>query len=68
MANLLYFGEDFPGNGYPRIDVAHGGNLDGILKVVNGWTGRCERFQIASVSVHFSQELPRGDCREAGDA
>jgi hypothetical protein len=30
--------------------------------------GRCERFQIASVSVHFSQELPRGDCREAGDA
>jgi cyclase len=38
MANLLYFGEDFPGNGYPRIDVAHGGNLDGILKVMSGWT------------------------------
>jgi cyclase len=47
MANLLYFGEDFPGNGYPRIDVAHGGNLDGILKVVNSWTD--PKFQIVPV-------------------
>lgn len=38
VANLLYFGEDFPGDRYPRIDVAHGGNLDGILKAVSGWT------------------------------
>jgi cyclase len=47
MANLLYFGEDFPGDGYPRIDVAQGGNLDGILKVLNSWTD--SKFQIVPV-------------------
>jgi cyclase len=47
MANLLYFGEDFPGDGYPRIDVAHGGNLDGILKVMSSWTN--PKFRIVPV-------------------
>jgi hypothetical protein len=37
-ANLLYFGEVFPGDGYPMIDFAQGGKLDGFLKTLGGWT------------------------------
>ena len=32
LANLIYLGEVFPGDGYPDIDSAQGGNLDGLLK------------------------------------
>lgn len=38
VANLVYFGEDFPGNSYPVIDLEHGGNLDGLLKTVGSWS------------------------------
>ena len=38
MANVLYFGEVFPGDGYPAIDAEHGGNLDGLVKMLDGWT------------------------------
>lgn len=38
VANLLYFGEVFPGDGYPMIDFAQGGKLDGSLKMLGGWT------------------------------
>jgi hypothetical protein len=37
-ANVLYFGEVFPGDGYPMIDFAQGGKLDGFLKILEGWT------------------------------
>jgi hypothetical protein len=37
-ANLLYFGEVFPGDGYPMIDFAQGGKLDGFVKTLGGWT------------------------------
>jgi hypothetical protein len=47
VANLLYFGEDFPGDSYPRIDVAHGGNVDGILSALGGWTS--PKFRIVPV-------------------
>jgi cyclase len=38
VANLLYFGEVFPGDGYPMIDFAQGGKLDGFVKTLGGWT------------------------------
>ena len=38
LANVVYFGEVFPGDGYPVIDSAHGGSLDGLVKMLDGWT------------------------------
>lgn len=38
VAKLVYWGEVFPGDGYPAIDSAQGGTLDGLLKMLNGWT------------------------------
>ena len=37
-AKLVYFGETFPGDGYPRIDAQQGGKLAGLLKTIGGWT------------------------------
>jgi hypothetical protein len=37
-ANLLYFGEVFPGDGYPKVDPGEGGQLDGILTTLEPWT------------------------------
>lgn len=37
-ANLFYFGELFPGDGYPNIDPKLGGNLDGFSKTLSPWT------------------------------
>jgi len=36
--NVLYFGDVFPGDGYPEIDPQQGGKLDGIVKILSGWT------------------------------
>jgi len=38
VAKLVYFGEVFPGDGYPVIDAEHGGTLDGLVKMIDGWT------------------------------
>ena len=38
VANLVYFGEVFPGDGYPPIDAEHAGSLDGLVKMLDGWT------------------------------
>lgn len=38
VANLVYLGEVFPGDGYPDIDPEQGGNLDGLLKTLSSWT------------------------------
>lgn len=38
VAKLVYFGEVFPGDGYPAIDAEHGGTLDGLVKMMDGWT------------------------------
>lgn len=38
VAKLIYLGEVFPGDGYPEIDPAQGGTLDGLLKTLDGWT------------------------------
>ena len=39
VANLVYLGEVFPGDGYPTINPALGGKLDGLVKVLDAWTG-----------------------------
>jgi len=38
VADLVYFGEVFPGDGYPVIDQSQGGGLDGFLNTLGGWT------------------------------
>jgi cyclase len=38
LGKLVYMGEDFPGDGYPRIDPAQGGTLEGLLKTTESWT------------------------------
>jgi cyclase len=38
VANLIYLGEVFPGDGYPLIDPAQGGTLDGLVNTLDGWT------------------------------
>ena len=44
-ANVVYLGESFPGDGYPRIDAALGGTVDGLLKTLEPWTqGNSVRF------------------------
>jgi len=38
VAKLVYWGEAFPGDGYPAIDAAQKGTLDGLLRMLEGWT------------------------------
>lgn len=42
-AKLVYLGEVFPGDGYPLIDRAQGGTLDGLLKTLGAWAGSTMR-------------------------
>lgn len=37
-AKLVYMGEVYPGDGYPLIDPAQGGALDGLLGTIESWT------------------------------
>jgi cyclase len=37
-AKLVYLGEVYPGDGYPGIDPAQGGQLDGILRTLESWS------------------------------
>jgi cyclase len=39
VANLVYLGEVFPGDGYPAADSAQGGKLMGFVQILDGWTG-----------------------------
>ncbi len=38
VANLVYLGDVFPGDGYPEIDAEQGGKLDGFLRTLDEWT------------------------------
>ena len=38
VAKLVYWGEVFPGDGYPKIDATQKGTLDGLLRMLEGWT------------------------------
>jgi cyclase len=40
VASVAYFGEVFPGDGYPIIDRAQGGTIDGVIKTLGSWTGK----------------------------
>ncbi len=44
VANLVYLGEVYPGDGYPEIDPQQGGKLDGLVKTLGGWTGDTMRI------------------------
>ena len=39
VANVVYLGEVFPGDGYPLIDSAQGGKLDGLIQALGRWMG-----------------------------
>jgi cyclase len=39
VANLVYLGNVFPGDGYPEIDPQQRGNLDGWAKTLEAWSG-----------------------------
>lgn len=43
VQNVYYLGEAFPGDGYPRIDAAQGGTLEGLLDQL-AWTDPKERI------------------------
>jgi cyclase len=51
VANTVYLGEVFPGDGYPMVDPAQGGNLDGLVKTLGSWTGDTFRVVPARGSV-----------------
>ncbi len=51
VANTVYLGEVFPGDGYPMVDPAQGGNLDGLVKTLGSWTGDTFRIVPARGSV-----------------
>ena len=38
VANLVYLGEVFSGDGYPDIGTSQGGKLDGFVKTLSPWT------------------------------
>jgi hypothetical protein len=39
VAKVVYLGEVFPGDGYPEVDRSQGGDLAGLLKTLEPWTG-----------------------------
>src|SRR3984885_11793650 len=51
VANTVYLGEVFPGDGYPMVDPRQGGNLDGLMKTLGSWTGGTFRIVPARGSV-----------------
>jgi cyclase len=51
VANTVYLGEVFPVDGYPMVDPAQGGNLDGLIKTLGSWTGDTFRIVPARGSV-----------------
>lgn len=43
-AKLVYFGEVFPGDGYPEVDAAQQGSLNGFISTLEGWGDESMRF------------------------
>ena len=56
VANVFYVGEDFPGDGYPKVDVSQGGALDGLVDAL-GWTNPKQRIVPARGRVVNGPEL-----------
>jgi hypothetical protein len=42
--NLVYLGESLPGDGYPLIDAAQHGTLQGLIETLSPWTRNGQRF------------------------
>jgi hypothetical protein len=57
VANLVYLGEVFPGDGYPKVDRQQGGKLDGLVKTLDAWTGNAIRIMPARGKVTNGAEL-----------
>ena len=36
-AKMVYFGEDFPGDGYPEVDKKQNGSIEGFLSALENW-------------------------------
>jgi cyclase len=56
VANVFYLGEVFPGDGYPFIDAAHGGTLEGLLGQLV-WTDPRQRIVPARGKVMNGTDL-----------
>lgn len=56
VANVFYLGEDFPGDGYPKIDTSQGGTLEGLLDALS-WTDPKQRIVPARGEVVNGPEL-----------
>lgn len=57
VANVIYWGEVFPGDGYPAIDSAHGGGVKGVLDMLEGWTDPKRHIVPARGPVTNGEEL-----------
>jgi hypothetical protein len=57
VANLIYLGEMFPGDGYPRIDVVQGGRVDGLIQILSGWTGKDLKVALARGKVTTGEDV-----------
>jgi cyclase len=57
VANLVYLGEVFPGDGYPKIDPAQGGDLDGLTKMLSAWAGGSRKVVPARGKVMNSADI-----------
>ena len=44
QAELVYFGEDLPGDGYPAIDKDQNGSIDGFLSALENWNDDATHF------------------------
>lgn len=59
-SSVIYLGESYPGDGYPRIDKTLGGTVDGLLKTLEPWTEQSKarfvgaRGMVASFSDIFA--------------
>src|SRR5262249_39193369 len=56
-ANLVYLGDVFPGDGYPEVDSAQNGTLDGFLSTLEPWTMGNMRFVPARGAVVSTVEV-----------
>lgn len=57
VANLIYFGEAFPGDGYPQIERKLGAKIEGWLNTLKPWSDGMARVVPARGPVVTAQDL-----------
>jgi len=57
VANLIYFGDAFPGDEYPRIELDRGGRIDGLIQILGGWTDKSLKIVPARGKVATGTEM-----------